>query len=54
MPVNLLLKLIVFVFVCFSGVPHSSSDLLTFLSEVRNQYQENDPNAERPLLVHCR
>lgn len=35
------------------GVPHSPSDLLTFLSEVHNQYQEKDPNTERPLLVHC-
>jgi len=36
------------------GVPHSPSDLLTFLSEVHNHHKEKDPHAERPLVVHCR
>ncbi|KAL9958457.1 hypothetical protein ACROYT_G035472 [Oculina patagonica] len=35
------------------GVPHSPSDLLTFLSEVRNHHKEKDPDAQRPLVVHC-
>lgn len=35
------------------GVPHSPSDLLTFLSEVHNHHQEKDPQAQMPLVVHC-
>jgi len=35
------------------GVPHSPSDLLTFLSEVHDHRQEKDLQAQRPLVVHC-
>ena len=43
-----------FIFFFFSGVPHSPSDLLTFLSEVHDHRQEKDLQAQRPLVVHCR